>query len=309
MDNTYIRPSWDEYFMKIVEIVGSRGTCDRGRSGCVITKEKRIISTGYVGSPTGLKHCDELDHEMHTIVNEDNTESRHCIRTTHAEQNAICQAARFGVSLKDATLYCRMTPCYTCAKMIINSGIIRVIAQNDYHAGNRSKEIFQEADVKFELLNQTMTTYSDMGNHPNNQTMKQENNETNIGQAEIFLYDEFNPENIAMLQALYSRSPESVATHVDSVKASGSGKFMEKFYVGYGHKSIADCGSTTLFIEKISILADKAIQDWPLYNGQETSTRYVDMSRQPIIDPVQTIESKTILDDWMNFYITSQTAV
>jgi len=309
MDNAYIRPSWDQYFMKITDLVGSRGTCDRGRSGCVITKEKRIISTGYVGSPAGLKHCDELGHEMHTIVNEDNTESRHCIRTTHAEQNAICQAARFGVSLKDATLYCRMTPCYTCAKMIINSGITRVIAENDYHAGLRSKEIFMEAGVKFELLNQTMTTYSDMGNHCDNGATKQLNKETNIGKAEIFLYDEFNPEDIAMLQALYSRSPESVTTHVDNVKSSGSGKFMEKFYVGYGHKSIADCGSTTLFIEKLSILADKAIQDWPLYNGQETSTRYVDMSKQPIIDPVRTIESKTILDDWMNFYINSQTAV
>ncbi|MEK7511870.1 MAG: FAD-dependent thymidylate synthase [Patescibacteria group bacterium] len=313
MENNYVRPSWDEYFMKITDLVGNRGTCDRGRSGCVITKEKRIISTGYVGSPAGLKHCDELGHEMHTIVNEDNTESRHCIRTTHAEQNAICQASRFGVSLKDSTLYCRMTPCYTCAKMIINSGITRVVAASDYHAGSRSKEIFSEAGVKFELLSQTMTTYTDMGNHlgseTNNETKKHRSIEAQLGKAEVFLYDEFNPEDVAMLQALYSRSPESVATHVNNVKASGSGKFMEKFYVGYGHKSIADCGSTTLFIEKLSILADKAIQDWPLYNGQETSTRYVDMSAQPIIDPMQTIESKTILDGWMNFYMSSQTAV
>ena len=124
--------------------------------------------------------------------------------------------------------------------------------------------------------------------------------------AKIFVIDEFNPQDAAMLQALYSRSPRSVSEHIAKVKESGSGKFMEKFYVGYGHASIADCGSTTIFIEGISILADKAIQDWPLYSGQETSTRYVDMSKQPIIDPLQTPQSKNILDDWLNFYISSQ---
>lgn len=127
--------------------------------------------------------------------------------------------------------------------------------------------------------------------------------------AKIFLYDEFNPEDNAMLQALYSRSPESVEEHVNKVRATGSGKFMEKFYVGYGHMSIADCGSTTLFVENISILADKALQDWPLYSGQETSTRYVDMSKQPIIDPLNTTESQKIISDWMSFYVSSQEAV
>ena len=120
--------------------------------------------------------------------------------------------------------------------------------------------------------------------------------------AQVFLYDEFNPEDTAMLQALYSRSPESVAQHVDKVRHTGSGKFMETFYVGYGHSSIADCGSTTLFIEGLSILADKAIQDWPLYCGQETSTRYVDMAKQPIIDPLATEQSQKIINDWMDFY-------
>jgi len=121
----------------------------------------------------------------------------------------------------------------------------------------------------------------------------------------VFLYDEFAPEDNAMLQALYSRSPKSVADHVDKVRATGSGKFMSTFYVGYGHSSIADCGSTTLFIEGLSILADKAIQDWPLYSGQETSTRYVDMAKQPIIDPYQTPESQTIIKKWMDFYVSS----
>lgn len=124
--------------------------------------------------------------------------------------------------------------------------------------------------------------------------------------ANIFIYDEFNPEDAAMMQALYSRSPKSVTEHVEKVKASGSGKFMETFYVGYGHASIADCGSTTIFIESVSILGDKAIQDWQLYSGQETSTRYIDMGKQAIIDPLAIPESKSILDNWMNFYISNQ---
>ncbi|MFH0853989.1 MAG: FAD-dependent thymidylate synthase [bacterium] len=127
--------------------------------------------------------------------------------------------------------------------------------------------------------------------------------------SKIFIYDEFNPQDTAMLQALYSRSSKSVEEHVEKVKKTGSGKFMESFYIGYGHKSIADCGSTTLFIEQISILADKALQDWPLYSGQETSTRYVDMAKQLIIDPLKIPESKNILDKWMDFYLTSQETV
>jgi thymidylate synthase ThyX len=127
--------------------------------------------------------------------------------------------------------------------------------------------------------------------------------------AKVFIYDEFNPEDNAMLQALYSRSTLSVEEHVKKVRETGSGKFMERFYVGYGHASIADCGSTTVFIEGLSILADKAVQDWQMYSGQETSTRYVDMEKQPIIDPLGTEESKNILKKWMDFYISSQEPV
>lgn len=157
----YIRPSWDEYFLKIVEMVGSRGTCDRFRGGCVITRDKRIISTGYAGSPVGLPHCDEVGHEMHTVTNNDGSTSRHCIRTAHAEQNAICEAARMGISLAGGTLYCQMTPCYTCAKMIINAGIKKVICAKDYHAGGRSKEIFAQAGIDYSLLDASITKYED----------------------------------------------------------------------------------------------------------------------------------------------------
>src|SRR3989338_1259854 len=112
-----------------------------------------------------------------------------------------------------------------------------------------------------------------------------------------------------MMQALYSRSAESVIVHAEKVKQSGSGKFMEKFYVGYGHASIADCGSTTIFIEGVSMLVAKAVQDWPLYSGQETSSRYIDMSKQEIVDPVGTSRSRVVLDKWMEFYTNNQTGV
>lgn len=161
-ENGYVRPSWDEYFMKIADMIGSRGSCDRGRAGCVITRDRRIIATGYVGSPVGLPHCDEAGHEMHTVTNDDGTTSRHCIRTTHAEQNAICEAARMGISIDNGTLYCKMTPCYACAKMVINAGIKRVVCARDYHAGERSKEVFTQAGIEFVLLSEEMTTYKDM---------------------------------------------------------------------------------------------------------------------------------------------------
>lgn len=125
----------------------------------------------------------------------------------------------------------------------------------------------------------------------------------------IFLYDEYGPEDMAMMQALYSRSAESVERHAEKVGGTGSGTFMERFYVGYGHASIADCGSTTLFIEGVSMLCAKAIQDWPLYSGQETSTRYIDMSRQRIEDPIGTEMSREILRKWHRFYVSSGPAV
>lgn len=125
----------------------------------------------------------------------------------------------------------------------------------------------------------------------------------------IFIYDEFHPEDTAMMQALYSRSGESVEVHAEKVKARGSGNFMANYYVNYGHASIGDCGSTTIFIEGVSMLTAKAIQDWPLYSGQETSSRYIDMSKQGLVDPLGTKASKAVLDAWMKFYVESQPAL
>ncbi len=118
----------------------------------------------------------------------------------------------------------------------------------------------------------------------------------------IFTYDHLPPQTIAMLQSLYSRSPRSVVEHLQQVKEAGSDKFMSQFYVGYGHKSIGDCGTTTIFLEDVSMLAAKAIQDYPLYNGQEASTRYMDMASRPLIDPVGLEEPSWLQRGWMKLY-------
>ncbi len=154
------RPSWDEYFLEIMDTVGKRATCDRGRSGCVIVKDRRILATGYVGSPAGTKHCDEAGHEMQKVIHGDGSETMHCVRTAHAEQNAIVHAARTGVALLGSTMYTNMAPCYACAKMIINAGIERVVAKNDYHASRRGKEVFEEAGVKLDIINAAVTPYA-----------------------------------------------------------------------------------------------------------------------------------------------------
>ncbi len=119
---------------------------------------------------------------------------------------------------------------------------------------------------------------------------------------EVIILDDFAPEDIAMLQALYSRDPRSVRTHLQRVREVGPGKFMGTYYVGYGHKSIGDCGSTTLFIEGVSMLGAKAIQDWPLYNGQESSTRYLDFSKMNIANPLGTKKAESIQLKWMRLY-------
>ncbi len=155
------RPSWDEYFIEISKTVAKRATCDRGRSGCVIAKNKQVLVSGYVGSPKGLAHCDDVGHQMKTVKHEDGTESQHCVRTTHAEQNAICQAAKLGIPIEGATLYCKMTPCTVCAKMIINAGIKRVVCEKKYHAGEETEKMFLGAGVELKIIKDEVQKYLD----------------------------------------------------------------------------------------------------------------------------------------------------
>lgn len=161
-EQKYVRPSWDEYFMKMAMMVGERGTCDRGRAGAVIVRDKRVISTGYVGSPPGMPHCDEVGHLMHKVINEDGTESQHCVRTIHAEQNAICQAAKYGIILDGATIYAKMEPCYVCARMIVAVGIKRVVAEKKYHAAQLTRDLFKQAGVQLDVMEDKMETYANM---------------------------------------------------------------------------------------------------------------------------------------------------
>jgi dCMP deaminase len=155
----YQRPSWDEYFVEVADAIAKRATCDRGRSGCVIARDRHILVTGYVGSPMGLPHCDDIGHQLKKMVHEDGSESLHCVRTVHAEQNAICQAAKLGVAVDGATLYCRMTPCRTCAMMIVNCGIIRVVCERRYHRGAESEEIFRAAGVELMFRSDEILQY------------------------------------------------------------------------------------------------------------------------------------------------------
>ncbi len=152
------RPSWDEYFIGLANYVGTRSTCS-GQSGCVIVRDKRVISTGYVGSPPGLPHCGDIGHDMHTVINENGSQSEHCFRTIHDFQNAIAQAARFGMSVDGATIYVKLAPCYTCAKLVIASGIKRVVAEHDYHSSRNTKLIFKKARVKLEIINKKVLNY------------------------------------------------------------------------------------------------------------------------------------------------------
>lgn len=154
-----IRPSWDEYFLDIMKAVSKRATCDRGRASCVFVKDKQILVTGYVGSPKGMPHCDEVGHQLKKTIHEDGTITEHCVRTVHAEQNAICQAARRGVPLEGSTVYVNMTPCRTCAMLLINTGVSCVVAANKYHAGAESEAMFKKAGIKLEFVNTEIVQY------------------------------------------------------------------------------------------------------------------------------------------------------
>jgi dCMP deaminase len=153
------RPDWDRYFLDLCEAVARRATCGRGKCGCVIVKDKRIMTTGYVGAPAGLPHCDEVGHDMRKVIDYNGNISQHCVRTLHAEQNAIIQAARFGIPLEGATLFCKMTPCRTCAMMIINAGIKRVVCEKRYHADADTIELFKQAGVELTIMNNEFEEY------------------------------------------------------------------------------------------------------------------------------------------------------
>lgn len=134
------RPSWDKYFMDIAEQISKRSTCPRKNVGAIVVKDKQILSSGYNGSISGLDHCDEAGHLM---------EDGHCVRTIHAEANAIIQAAKHGVSIDSSSIYVTASPCFSCFKLIANAGIKKIIFKEFY----RDQRIFDlSATIGIELI-------------------------------------------------------------------------------------------------------------------------------------------------------------
>ncbi|MDO8585484.1 MAG: cytidine/deoxycytidylate deaminase family protein [Armatimonadota bacterium] len=140
------RPDWDEYFMEIAEVVAKRSTCLRRQIGAVIVKDKRILATGYNGAPAGLPHCLELGCLRDELGIASGTRHEIC-RALHSEQNAIVQAALYGVSTRGSTLYCTHQPCSLCAKMLINAGISRVVFEGEYPDGF-SLEMLEAVEIQ-----------------------------------------------------------------------------------------------------------------------------------------------------------------
>ena len=146
MKDTSERPSWETYFMTITDLVAKRSTCLRRAVGAVVVKDKRILTTGYNGAPSGITHCRETGCLRETL-NVASGQRHELCRGIHAEQNAIIQAAFHGVSIKGSILYCTTLPCSICAKMIINAGIKQIYYQSGY-ADPLSEEMLKEARVE-----------------------------------------------------------------------------------------------------------------------------------------------------------------
>lgn len=153
------RISREEYYFRIVDAVAARATCDRGRSGAILVKDRQIIATGYVGSPSGTVHCDEAGHELVPSWSETGERTEHCVRTVHAEENALIQCARYGPPCDGAQMYCTMFPCYTCAKSLVNAGVLEVHSLFDYQKSNQSKRLFDEVGIKWTIENNRILEY------------------------------------------------------------------------------------------------------------------------------------------------------
>jgi len=144
------RPSWDEYFMGIARLAATRSTCLRRQVGAVIVKDKRILTTGYNGAPAGLPHCLDIGC-LREELNIPSGERHELCRATHAEQNAIVQAATLGVSIKDSVMYSTTHPCILCTKLIINAGIKKIVIEDSY-PDQMSEEMLKQAGVRIVVV-------------------------------------------------------------------------------------------------------------------------------------------------------------
>ncbi len=146
-----MRASWDEYFMQIAEIVKTRSTCLRRQVGAVIVKDNRIITTGYNGAPSGLKHCTEMGGCERERLGVPSGERHELCRALHAEQNAIIQAAMLGISTDGSTIYITLQPCVICAKMLINAGIKRIVHKGVYPDA-LAMRMLEEAEIEITVM-------------------------------------------------------------------------------------------------------------------------------------------------------------
>ena len=144
------RPDWDNYFMQIATVVSTRSTCSRRQVGALLVQNKRILSTGYNGAPSGLSHCLEVGC-LREKLQVPSGERHELCRGLHAEQNAIIQAAVHGVAIKDAVLYCTHYPCSLCAKMLVNAGVRTLVLATNY-PDDLAKELFAEAGIEVRFI-------------------------------------------------------------------------------------------------------------------------------------------------------------
>jgi len=143
------RPSWDDYFLSIAAVVATRSTCLRRTVGALLVLDKQILATGYNGAPSGLPHCSEAGC-MRNKLGVPSGERHELCRGLHSEMNALLQAAKHGISINGATLYCTTSPCSLCAKMLINGGIKRIVAVGDY-PDKLSREMLRQAGIGLQI--------------------------------------------------------------------------------------------------------------------------------------------------------------
>ncbi|MCP4650198.1 MAG: cytidine deaminase [PVC group bacterium] len=148
------RPSWDQYFLGIAQLVAQRSTCLRRQVGAVVVKDKRILTTGYNGAPSGLKHCQDIGCLREELKVPSGQRHELC-RALHAEMNALLQAAHYGISVKEGILYCTLQPCIICAKMIVNAGIKKIVIAANYPDEN-AKKILKEALIELVIVEKTI---------------------------------------------------------------------------------------------------------------------------------------------------------
>ncbi|MBE6466510.1 cytidine/deoxycytidylate deaminase family protein [Denitrobacterium detoxificans] len=153
MEQGIDRPSWDEYFMTLADEVATRSTCLRRSVGALIVKDRRILATGYNGVPSGLRHCSETGC-LRQQLNVPSGQRHEICRGLHAEQNAIIQAARYGIDISGASIYITTQPCVVCAKMLINAGISEIVYKNPY-PDDLSAELLAESGIKMRVYDES----------------------------------------------------------------------------------------------------------------------------------------------------------